>query len=107
MEERKLKLAAGLLGLVLGEFGVHNFYLGFTEKAIIQLSVFLASTIISAVLLSVSIPLMLVFVGFITLPISIVLMIVAVGIRIWTFVEGIMILAGSINADAKGIQLKE
>ena len=37
--ERKSKLAAGLLGLFLGGFGIHNFYLGFTKKAIIQIVV--------------------------------------------------------------------
>lgn len=34
---QKSKLAAGLLGIFLGGLGVHNFYLGFTEKAVIQL----------------------------------------------------------------------
>lgn len=34
----KSKIAAGLLGIFLGAFGVHNFYLGYTGKAIAQLS---------------------------------------------------------------------
>ncbi|MBQ2767712.1 MAG: TM2 domain-containing protein [Clostridia bacterium] len=33
----KSKLAAGLLGIFLGGFGVHNFYLGYTGKAIAQI----------------------------------------------------------------------
>ena len=33
----KSKLTAGLLGLFLGGFGVHNFYLGYTGKAIAQI----------------------------------------------------------------------
>ncbi|MBR5513301.1 MAG: TM2 domain-containing protein [Ruminococcus sp.] len=33
----KSKMAAGLLGIFLGGFGVHNFYLGYTKKAVIQL----------------------------------------------------------------------
>ena len=33
----KSKMAAGLLGIFLGCFGVHNFYLGYTTKAVIQL----------------------------------------------------------------------
>ena len=39
---RKSRVTAGLLGIFLGGFGVHNFYLGFHVKAIIQilLSVF-------------------------------------------------------------------
>lgn len=35
----KTKMAAGLLGIFLGAWGVHNFYLGFTKKAIIQIVV--------------------------------------------------------------------
>lgn len=35
----KSKMAAGLLGIFLGGWGVHNFYLGFTQKAIIQIIV--------------------------------------------------------------------
>lgn len=33
----KSKLAAGLLGIFLGSLGVHNFYLGYTTKGLIQL----------------------------------------------------------------------
>jgi len=33
----KSKLTAGLLGIFLGWAGVHNFYLGYTGKAVIQL----------------------------------------------------------------------
>jgi TM2 domain-containing membrane protein YozV len=35
----KSKMTAGLLGIFLGGFGVHNFYLGFTNKAILQIVV--------------------------------------------------------------------
>ncbi len=34
---QKSALAAGLLGILLGCYGVHNFYLGYTSKAIAQL----------------------------------------------------------------------
>ncbi|WP_353989345.1 NINE protein [Pediococcus argentinicus] len=34
---QKSKLAAGLLGIFLGGLGIHNFYLGNTVKAVIQL----------------------------------------------------------------------
>lgn len=34
---QKSKIAAGLLGIFLGTFGVHNFYLGYTGKALAQL----------------------------------------------------------------------
>lgn len=33
----KSALAAGLFGIFLGAFGVHNFYLGYTAKAVVQL----------------------------------------------------------------------
>lgn len=33
----KSKIVAGILGILLGAFGIHNFYLGQTKKAIIQL----------------------------------------------------------------------
>lgn len=34
---QKSKLVAGLLGIFLGGLGVHNFYLGYTGKAIAQI----------------------------------------------------------------------
>ena len=34
---QKSALAAGLLGIFLGVYGVHNFYLGYTSKAVGQL----------------------------------------------------------------------
>ena len=39
----KSKLAAGLFGIFLGGWGVHNFYLGFTTKGIIQIVVTLVT----------------------------------------------------------------
>ena len=33
----KSTLAAGLFGIFLGAFGVHNFYLGYTGKAVVPL----------------------------------------------------------------------
>lgn len=35
--KRKSKLAAGLLGIFLGGLGIHNFYLGNTSKAVMQI----------------------------------------------------------------------
>ena len=35
--EQKSKMAAGLLGIFLGGLGIHNFYLGYTGKAIAQI----------------------------------------------------------------------
>lgn len=75
---QKSKVAAGLLGIFLGSLGVHNFYLGYTGKAVAQLLISLLSC---GALALVS--------------------------EIWGLVEGIQILTGSINKDAKGIPLKD
>ena len=74
----KSKVAAGLLGIFLGCFGVHNFYLGYTGKAIAQLLM----TVLSCGALSWA-------------------------SAIWGIVEGIMCLTGSIKTDAKGLPLKD
>ena len=76
--DQKSKLAGGLLGIFLGCFGIHNFYLGYNGKAVGQLLI----TVLSCGLLS---------------PIS----------AIWGLVEGICILTGSINVDAEGNPLGE
>lgn len=70
----KSKMAAGLLGIFLGAWGIHNFYLGNTSRGVIQL----------------------------------VLTLVTCGVAgIWGFIEGILILCGNINTDAKGNKLKD
>lgn len=69
----KSKIAAGLFGIFLGCFGVHNFYLGYTGKAVAQLLI----SILSCFFLS---------------PVS----------AIWGLIEGILILCGNINEDANG-----
>ncbi len=76
--QAKSKIAAGLLGIFLGSFGVHNFYLGYTGKAIAQLLITLLTCGFGAFVSS-----------------------------IWGLVEGILILTGSINVDGKGIPLKD
>ena len=35
--EQKSKIAAGIMGILIGSLGIHNFYLGYTTKAVIQL----------------------------------------------------------------------
>lgn len=78
--EQKSKIAAGILGILLGSLGIHNFYLGFTKKALIQLLV----SVISLGFLS---PFM----------------------AIWGIIEGIFILIGrdGFRADANGVPLKD
>ena len=79
--KQKSKLAAGLLGILIGSFGVHNFYLGYTGKAVAQL--------------------LLATVGWITCGIA------PLAALIWGLVEGIMILTGSINVDGKNVPLAD
>lgn len=74
----KSKIAAGLLGIFLGCFGVHNFYLGYTGKAVAQLLITLLTCG---------------FGGAIT--------------GIWGLIEGILILTGSISTDGKGFPLQQ
>ena len=75
---RKNKVIAGLLAIFLGYFGIHNFYLGYTGKAVAQLLITLCTCGFGA------------FVS-----------------GIWGLIEGIQILTGSINTDAQGNPLKD
>ena len=79
--EQKSKVAAGILGIIVGSLGVHNFYLGYNGKAVAQL--------------------LLTLIGWIVFGLG------PIAAGIWGLVEGVMILTGSINKDAKGIPLKD
>ncbi|OGW27661.1 MAG: hypothetical protein A2X56_11450 [Nitrospirae bacterium GWC2_57_13] len=48
-EQTKSKLAAGLLGIFVGGFGVHRFYLGYVGMGIAQLAVTIATCGIGAI----------------------------------------------------------
>lgn len=76
--EQKSKLAAGLLGIFLGSVGVHNFYLGYTGKAVAQLLIALLTCGAGATVTG-----------------------------IWGLIEGVMILCGNIKVDGKGVPLKD
>lgn len=86
----KSKIAAGLLGIFLGGFGVHNFMLGYTGKAVAQLLMSVLGILITSFSCGI--------LGF--------TMFAAVAAEIWGLVEGIMILTGSIKTDAKGVPLE-
>jgi len=73
-EELKSKIAAGILGILVGGFGVHRFYLGYIGMGIAQIAVTICTCGFGA---------------------------------IWGFIEGILILVGSIDKDAQGKPLKE
>lgn len=76
--KEKSRVAAALLGIFLGGLGLHNFYLGYTGKGLAQI---LLSTI-----------------GWVILVGPIIA-------NVWGFIEGILILSGSIREDASGNEL--
>ncbi len=78
---RKSKIAAGILALFMGSLGIHNFYLGYTGKAIAQL--------------------LLTTVGWILCMTGPIIS------GIWAFIEAIMILSGGISTDANGNPLSD
>lgn len=78
--EPKSKLVAGLLGIFVGGLGVHNFYLGYTNRGIQQL---LLSTVGSLLIIGP-------FIAW-----------------IWAFIEAIQILTGTVNTDANGTTLTD
>jgi len=85
-EGTKSKMVAGLLAIFLGSLGIHNFYLGYTTKAIIQL--------------------VLTIVGYMTMCLIIGFFIV-LGVEIWAIVEAVLIFTGKNNTDAQGNLLAE
>ena len=92
----KSKIAAGLLGIFVGCYGVHNFYLGYTKKAVAQLVIYLVSY--AAFWLFY-------LIGIFLWPVLIVALLCAAvpsAIWVWTLIEGILILCGKIRVDGKG-----
>jgi TM2 domain-containing membrane protein YozV/predicted nucleic acid-binding Zn ribbon protein len=79
---QKSKVVAGILAILIGSLGIHNFYLGYTGRAVTQL------------LLSV-------VGGILTCGIS------TSAVSIWAIIEGILILTGSIDRDGDGYLLKD
>ncbi len=81
---QKSRLAAGLLALLFGCLGIHNYYLGNNTRATIQLIVSLAG-------------------GLLTCGIA------TVGVLIWGFVEGVLLISGSPKYlyDGNGVILKD
>jgi TM2 domain-containing membrane protein YozV len=78
--EPKSKLVAGLLAIFVGSLGIHNFYLGYTNRGVLQL---LLSTVGSLVIIGPIIA------------------------GVWGLIEGIQILIGEINVDANGKPLRD
>lgn len=51
--DKKDKLAAGLLGILIGALGIHKFYLGYTKEGVIMLLVSLLTFGIGAAVMQV------------------------------------------------------
>ncbi|MEG1994464.1 MAG: NINE protein, partial [Oscillospiraceae bacterium] len=79
---RKSRMLAGIFAILLGNLGIHNFYIGKNNLAITQL---LLSTIGA----------------FVTCGIS------AICVYIWALIEGIMIFTGNIDRDASGVPFED
>ena len=79
---QKSRVAAGILAILLGTYGIHSFYLGNSARGLLQL------------LLSL-------FGGFITCGLA------TLAMSIWGIVDGVRILDGRINTDANGVFLKD
>ena len=79
--EQKSKLAAGLFGIFLGAFGVHDFYLGNVRNGVIKLCL----TLIGWILCGLG----------------------PIAAQIWGLVDGILVLAGKVTTDANGVPLKD
>lgn len=76
------RIAAGVLAIVLGNLGVHNFYLGYVSRGLVQVLVSILG-------------------GALTCGIA------SVGIWVWTLIEGIFILTGKTCVDANGVFLSD
>ena len=84
----KSKLVAGLLGIFLGGFGIHRFYLGYQNIGIAQLLLNLA--------------------GVVLIPFTCGLGVVACAAAwVWGLVDAILILTGSLRTDAQGHPLRD
>ncbi len=75
---QRSRLAAGILAILLGTYGVHSFYLGNTSRGLMQLLISLLTC------------------GF-----------GAIFIMIWGILDGVKLLDGRINTDANGVFLKD
>ena len=81
-ENGKSRSLAGWLGVFLGCLGIHNYYLGYFKKGLIQMILCLLVSILS---FGYALPL----------------------VWLWGFIDGFRILRGYVRVDAKGRFLKD
>ena len=82
------RYAAAAFGIVMGAYGVHNFYLGNVGRGIAQIAITL---VVYSLVMSGVLP------GFAGLLLS----------GLWGFIEGVRILVGEIKTDAHGTPLRQ
>lgn len=75
---QRSRMAAGILAILMGTYGVHSFYLGNTSRGLMQLLVSLLTCGVGAIVM-----------------------------LIWGILDGIKLLDGRINTDANGVFLKD
>lgn len=75
---QKSRVAAGILGMLLGAYGMHSFYLGNTSRGLMQLLISILTCGVGAIIM-----------------------------QIWGVVDGIKLLDRRINTDANGVFLKD
>lgn len=110
IKSEKSKIVAGLLAIFLGIYGVHNFYLGKTKRAVTQLALGIGGFLLyfigifaGSVLAATS----EVVLGIVLIIVGVLGILAALAVGIWALVEGIMILCGKINTDGAGRPLKD
>lgn len=89
------RVVAGVLGILLGALGVHNFYTGYNQFAWIQLGSTLGSVVLTVITFGLFAP-----VSGVVIP----------GMAVWGLVEGIMFLTqrtGRYSMDASGRPLRD
>ncbi|MGM0385732.1 MAG: NINE protein [Actinomycetota bacterium] len=93
--QARSRVVAGVLGILLGALGVHNFYTGYNQFAWIQLGSTIGSVVLTVMTLGLFAP-----VSSVVIP----------GIAVWGLVEGIMFLTqrtGRYSMDATGRPLRD
>ena len=102
----KSSVVAGILGIFLGSFGAHNWYLGENKKGITHLCLFgggFIFTIFGAILTGVTVGARVPVIGLLFGLVAMVGYIAIIGNSIWGLVEGIILLAqGDAGLAAKG-----
>ena len=78
----KNRVVVGLMALFLGTLGIHNFYLGYKNRALAQILISTVGGIFSC--------------GIATLAVA-----------VWSLIESIQIFTGTIAADADGVPLHD